>query len=137
MDLYAENILDHYKSPRGKGSLASPSVSHSEKNLSCGDALTLHLKLENGKIVEIGWEGDGCAISQAGMSMLAEELAGKTVEEALSLDARHMTGLLGVPVGPRRLKCALLALHTLKNTLRSAQGQPPQLWRETAGIDEE
>jgi nitrogen fixation NifU-like protein len=137
MDLYAENILDHYRSPRAKQPLADASVTHGEKNLSCGDALTLQLHLENGVIRGLGWDGNGCAISQAGMSLLAEELEGKTAQEAAAISSKHMMDLLGVPIGPRRFKCALLALHTLKNTLRAAQGLPPQLWRETVGAEED
>jgi nitrogen fixation protein NifU and related proteins len=136
MDLYAENILDHYRSPRGKQPLAEASVTHGEKNLSCGDALTLRLRIEDGVIRDLGWEGAGCAISQAGMSMLAEELAGKTVTEAAEISPASMMKLLGVPIGPRRMKCALLSLHTLKNTLLAAKGLPPQLWRETVGEEE-
>lgn len=137
MDIYAENILDHYKSPRAKGTLAAASVTHGEKNLSCGDALTLQMKIENDIIRELAWEGTGCAISQAGMSMLSEELVGKTTTEAMAIDARHMMEMLGVPIGPRRMKCALLSLHTLKNALRAAQGNPSGLWRETVGESEE
>jgi nitrogen fixation protein NifU and related proteins len=133
MDLYAENILDHYRSPRGKTSLAHASVTHGEKNLSCGDSLTLQLHIEDDIIREIGWDGTGCAISQAGMSMLSEELIGKTIGDAASIDAAHVKTLLGVPIGPRRIKCALLSLHTLQNALRSARGQETQPWRETIG----
>jgi nitrogen fixation protein NifU and related proteins len=137
MDLYAEHILDHYKTPRGKGLLADPSVTHTERNVSCGDAVTLNLDLKNGTICRLGWEGTGCAISQAGMSMLAEELEGKTAAEAAAISPKHLLELLGVPIGPRRMKCALLSLHTLKNALRAAEGKEPQLWRETVHVEED
>ena len=135
MDLYADHILDHYRSPRGQEPLESPSVTHTERNLSCGDAVTLSLKIENDVIQGIHWEGAGCAISQAGMSMLSEELAGKTIDEATKIDAQHMMTLLGVPIGPRRMKCALLSLHSLKNALHHVKEEPEQPWRETAGED--
>jgi nitrogen fixation protein NifU and related proteins len=137
MDLYAENILDHSKTPRGKRALANPSVTHGEKNLSCGDGLTLQLLVKDGVIQELGWDGAGCAISQAGMSMLAEELEGKTVAEAAAIGPKHVTDLLGVPIGPRRLKCALLSLHTLQNTLRALNDLPPQTLRETMQTDDD
>ncbi len=136
MDLYADIILDHYKSPRGKVAIANPHVTHHELNVSCGDTLTLSLRIEDGVIREIGWEGDGCAISQAGMSMLAEELVGMSVADAAAFDAAHMLTLLGVPIGPRRMKCALLGLHALKNGLRALEGKEPQPWRETMGGEE-
>jgi nitrogen fixation protein NifU and related proteins len=132
VDLYAEHILDHYRSPRGKNPLDDASVTHTERNLSCGDALTLSLKIEDGVIQGLGWDGTGCAISQAGMSLLSEELAGQAVDQAKHTDAHHMLTLLGVPIGPRRMKCALLGLHTLKNTLHQHAGEPHQPWRDTA-----
>lgn len=137
MDIYAEQILDHYKSPRFKGALDKPTVTHTERNLSCGDAITLTLTIESGKIAQLGWDGTGCAISQAGMSMLAEELEGKNVEEAAAISPKHLLELLGVPIGPRRTKCALLSLHTLKNALLALENKPAQLWRETVGTDED
>ena len=118
MDLYADNILDHYRHPRGKQRIVSPSVTHEEVNVSCGDQLTLDLQITDGNITAVGWEGGGCAISQAAMSMLSEELIGKTVQEAETLRKEDIFEMLGVPVGPRRVKCALLCLDTFKNAVR-------------------
>jgi nitrogen fixation protein NifU and related proteins len=137
MDIYADNILDHYKHPHHHGELADASVEHAEKNLSCGDMVTLQLKIDGNLISDISWTGDGCAISQAGMSILSDELIGKTLDEAQAINPSQVTALLGVPVGTRRLKCALLSLHTLKNTLHAYRGNPPQSWHETVGNDEE
>ncbi len=131
MDLYADNILDHYRSPRAKQALADATAVRHETNASCGDALALSLTLKHGRITALGWDGQGCAISQAGMSILGETLVGKTTTEAAALTSQEMLALLGVPIGPRRLKCGLLALHTLKNTLRAAEGKEPQGWTET------
>lgn len=131
MDIYAEQILDHFRHPRNKTALSSPSISHEEKNTSCGDFLTIELQIADGKITEIGWSGDGCAISQAGMSLLSEELLGMTLEDANALSAKKMNELLGVPVGPRRIKCALLSLHALKNALRISEGKEVQGWEGT------
>jgi nitrogen fixation NifU-like protein len=78
----------------------------------------------------------GCAISQASMSMLGEELEGKTIAELAELGQRTMYELLGVPIGPRRFKCALLSLHTLKNALRKANHEKPQGWIDTVGPSE-
>ncbi len=130
MDLYAENILDHYRHPRGKTSLENPTIEHKEKNPSCGDELTVQLIINNGKVEQIGWSGEGCAISQAGMSMISEELIGKKLEEIDQLEPKFMHDLLGVPVGPRRIKCALLALHTVKNAVRKGGGEKERSWTE-------
>lgn len=131
MDIYAENILDHFRSPRHAGALAHATVEHEEKNLSCGDELRLSLILDDGKIVSVGWEGTGCAISQASMSILSEELVGKKEEDVLALTKEDIYTLLGVPIGPRRFKCALMSLHTVKNAILKARGKSVQSWTET------
>ncbi len=152
MDLYAENILDHYRHPRNKN-LPSPSgrgvgarpapersdwcggeglVVHEEVNLSCGDSLTISLVITDDRITEIGWDGNGCAISQAAMSMLSEELMGKSLKEIELMEKKDIYELLGVPVGPRRFKCALLCLHTLKNAMRKMRGENAQGWSALA-----
>ena len=131
MDLYAENILDHYRYPRGKKTIADPTVTHSEVNLSCGDRVTVSLTLKGDRIQEFGWDGEGCAVSQAAMSILAEELEGKSLDAIASLTPVHVRAKLGVPISTRRLKCAFLALHALKNLLRVREGLPLQSWEET------
>jgi nitrogen fixation NifU-like protein len=133
MDLYAEHILEHSKQPQNKGLLPQASVQHEEINHSCGDAVTLSLFIENDIIQSVGWEGSGCAISQAAMSMLSEMLTNLPVHRAVELRRQDILDMLGVPVGTRRLKCALLSLHVLKNALRKFQSQPPQEWTETVG----
>jgi len=130
MDLYAENILDHYRNPRGKKLLKKPTIEHEEVNASCGDSLTLRLLIKGNVIEDAGWDGTGCAISQAGMSLLAEDLSGKTVEEAAALSPASIRTLLGVPVSERRLKCAMLPLLALKNALRTRKKEPPLAWAE-------
>lgn len=127
MDLYAENILDHYRHPHRRGVPPDATVTHEETNASCGDRVTVGLRLEDGRIAAIGWEGSGCAISQAAMSMLADELAGTSLDEAknaLSEDA--VRTLLGVPVGIRRQKCAFLGLEAVRRALGKSPGRTPE-----------
>ena len=123
MDLYAENILDHYRHPRGKQPLSSPTVMHEEVNVSCGDALKVFLMIKNDRVDAVGWEGTGCAISQAAMSMLSEELAGKLLKEIAAINKETMFAMLGVPIGARRLKCALLGLQAVQNAIEKAATQ--------------
>lgn len=136
MDIYAENVLDHYRHPRHKCALPSPTITHTEENASCGDTLTLSLTVEDGIVTAVGWSGEGCAISQAAMSMLAEKLQGCSLSDVTSIGAKDIHALLKVPVGPRRHKCALLSLHTLKNALNTANGAPLQSWTETVATGE-
>lgn len=131
MDLYADQILDHSKHPRHVGPIADASAVHDESNPSCGDRIRLELRVDDGVVRDIGWTGGGCAISQAGMSLLSERVVGRTAENILALKKADMLELLGVPVSARRMKCALLGLHALQNTLRVHLALPPQSWTET------
>lgn len=132
MDLYADQILDHYKHPRHAGPLAGADSAHEESNISCGDRVRVELSVGKESILQdLAWTGAGCAISQAGMSLLSEHVIGKPVEELLSLKKADVLALLGVPVSERRIKCAVLGLHTLQNALRLQQGLPTQSWAET------
>ena len=121
MDIYAENILDHYRAPRGKLAVGGWQLvqKHTESNPTCGDEITVGLDIQNGYIRNIVWDGTGCAISQAAMSMLSEEFTGKSVEDIENFSTEDMLALLGVKIGPRRLKCALLGLDALKKAIRS------------------
>ena len=136
-DLYTENIMDHFRRPRNKQKIKNPIVEHEETNLSCGDEISVQLEIEDGVIKKIGWGGTGCAISQAGTSILSEEIEGKKTDEVMSLGKEDVYKLLGVPVGPRRIKCALLCLHTIKNALRKSEGHSLQGWLDTVEIDED
>jgi nitrogen fixation NifU-like protein len=114
-DLYRENILDHYQNPRNYGRLENPDITYEDDNPLCGDVLRLDLKLdEDNRIVEVGFSGEGCAISQASASMLTEEILGKTLEEVKHLGKEDVLDLLGIQLGPVRIKCALLSLKVLK-----------------------
>lgn len=137
MDLYAENILDHFRHPRGKVVVAAPTSTHEEVNLSCGDALTIQMTISNDRIIALGWNGSGCAISQAAMSMLWEKLQDKDLAAIDALTAKDIAALLGVPISPRRAKCAYLCLHALKNLLHSIRRLPPQSWSITLGAADE
>jgi len=113
-DLYRENILDHYRYPRNKGHLDNPDIHYHDVNPFCGDEITLELKVEDDRIVDVAFEGKSCAISQASASMLTEELIGMNIDEAKALDKDFIVEMLGIEIGPVRLKCALLSLKVLK-----------------------
>ena len=113
--IYKENILDHYRNPHNTGRLDAPSFSHREMNTSCGDDIDLTVKIgENGTVDDIRFDGRGCAISQAAVSMLTDHVKGMAPDEIMKLGQADIMRLLGVPVGPTRLKCALLGLKTLQ-----------------------
>jgi nitrogen fixation NifU-like protein len=114
-DMYRENILDHAQNPRNHGLLDSPDIDHEEDNPLCGDHLHLTVRLDdNDRIVAVGWDGDGCAISQASASMLGEEILGKTLDEVKALSKDNIFEMLGIELSMNRVKCALLSLKVLK-----------------------
>ena len=115
--MYQENILDHYKNPRNFGKIENASVHHQEKNPLCGDEMELYLIIDkNKKVVDIKFHGRGCAISQASASLLTEHIKGKSLHEIEKLKKDDILEMLGIPISPVRLKCALLSLDTLKNS---------------------
>src|SRR5918999_2723494 len=133
-DLYKEVILDHYKDPRNKRPLSDATVSLQKNNPLCGDEITIHARVEDGKVAEVTFEGQGCSISQASASMLTETVAGKTVEDAAGV-TREFRGMMegsvdpdedafgdlvalkGVVKYPVRIKCAVLAWDVLQDIL--------------------
>jgi nitrogen fixation protein NifU and related proteins len=112
--LYREAILDHYRHPRRKGRLENPDFHYHDTNPFCGDEITIDLKVEDGKVVDAAFDGRGCAISQATASMIMEEIMGLDVEELKSWDREYVLDMLGIEIGPVRLKCAMLPLKVLK-----------------------
>ena len=114
-DFYKENILDHYRNPRNTGTLDHPTHSHEEHNPLCGDIVRIDLHVNEDNIIDkVAFSGRGCAISQASASMLTELLQGKSLEEAKAIDKDDILELLGIEIGPVRIKCALLSLKVLK-----------------------
>lgn len=114
-DLYRENILDHYQNPRHYGTLDDPDISYEDDNPLCGDVIRLDIKLDDqNRISQVAFSGEGCAISQASASMLTEEIVGKTLEEVKRISKEDVLDMLGIQLGPVRIKCALLSLKVLK-----------------------
>ena len=115
-ELYREQILEHYKRPHNFGRLDDFDLEFEDNNPFCGDEQHVFLKLgEDGKIAEISFEGQGCAISTAATSLLTDELEGMSPEEILALPKDYVLELLGIDISATRLKCALLGLKIVKS----------------------
>lgn len=114
-DLYRELIIDRYKNPQFHGELDPADIRFEDENPLCGDHLRIDLRIdESGRVNEAAFSGHGCAISQASADLLLESIIGKTVEDVKELGKQDVLDLLGIELGPVRLKCALLSLKVLK-----------------------
>ncbi len=114
-DLYRDLIIDHYKNPQYRGHLDPNDIHFEDDNPLCGDHIEITLRVDaSGKVADGRFDGKGCAISQASADLLIESILGKPVEEVKNLSKQDVLDLLGIELGPVRLKCALLSLKVLK-----------------------
>ena len=116
-EVYREFILDHYRDPANKGKLEDFDFKQEGLNPHCGDRIEVFLELEQGKVTDISHDGSGCAISQAGASLITEEVKGLNEQEIKNITKEDMVELLQIPVDYTREKCAMLALQTIKKAL--------------------
>lgn len=135
-DLYRRVIMDHYQRPRNRGRFENGAVSVDLNNPTCGDRISLQMKLKNGKIEEARFEGDGCSISMASASMMTEAIKGLGIQQAISLvdlfsemmrgkevdleqfPLEDIEALSGVAKFPARIKCATLAWKAMEKGLK-------------------
>ena len=138
-DLYQEVVMDHNRSPRNFGDLEELTNSSEGYNPFCGDQLTLNLKIESGLIADVSFTGTGCAISKASASMMTESIKGQTIEDAnlifqefrkmltqadkdITLNVELLGDLeilSGISQFPARIKCGILAWHTMQSAIES------------------
>jgi nitrogen fixation protein NifU and related proteins len=116
MNLYKEEILDHYKHPHNFGDMADKTHSVRETNMACGDMVEMYLKVKDGVVEKAGFRGLGCALSTAMASMLTDEVVGKTVKEIGSWDRKKIEEMMG-EVNLGRIKCVELPMKALKKAL--------------------
>ena len=133
--LYRELILDHYKNPRNHGLLEPADARAEGQNPLCGDEISVSVRLgERDVIEEVGFDGRGCAISQAATSMLTGLVKGRTAQEVSAMPKDELLEEIGIPLTPVRLKCALLGLGVLKVALHKSKGTPlPEEWGTSSG----
>jgi nitrogen fixation NifU-like protein len=116
--MYDEVILDHYRHPRNFGHTNEQNTASGVSNPSCGDKISMSAFIKDNVIQDIHFEGEGCAISTASASMLTEHLKGKSEEELRKMKSSDMLEILGIELGPNRLKCALLSLEAAQKLLK-------------------
>jgi nitrogen fixation NifU-like protein len=114
-DLYRELIIEHYKSPHYRGHLDPHDIQFEDDNPLCGDHIEITIRVNgDNKVTEAAFDGKGCAISQAAADLLVESIHGKSLDEVKAMNKDDVLDLLGIELGPVRLKCALLSLKVLK-----------------------
>jgi nitrogen fixation NifU-like protein len=137
-NLYRDFILEHYRAPHNRGVLDPHDLHFADSNPTCGDELSMTIRLDSGKqrVVDVAHDGRGCAISQASASILTDELRGMTVDELRGIDPKDVVEALGVPIGPARLKCALLSYKVLQGAVIGAEARWPDEAEILAGANE-
>ena len=125
-DMYREHILDHYKHPRNFGVLAPAAVDHEANNPLCGDQIRITFNVnEKDEVSDVKFTGRGCAISQASASLLTSRVKGKPLSDIKTITRDDIVQMLGIPVSPVRLKCALLSLAVLREGIEIYEKKLP------------
>lgn len=113
-NLYQEELMYHFKNPCNRKEISNPDFVSGNYNPSCGDKVAMTGKIKSGILNEIGFTGSGCIISQAAASMLTQVCKGKKIVDILAMTSDDIKKMIGLELGPNRLKCALLALQVLQ-----------------------
>jgi nitrogen fixation NifU-like protein len=114
MNFYHDVLLDHFRHSRYRGTLENPDFLTNTANPSCGDTVTFQGRVKEGMLIELAFTGSGCVISQAAASLLVQASKGKSVGMLMAYNAAFMRSLVGIELGPTRLRCALLSLEALQ-----------------------
>lgn len=113
-DMYRERILDHYRSPQNYGDIENPDITYEDVNPSCGDEIQMYAVVDDDEVVDVKFDGQGCAISQASASLLTEKVKGMPVGEVREIETEDIKEMLGIELSPVRVKCAVLGLKVLE-----------------------
>ena len=134
-NLYRDFILEHYREPHNKGVLDPHDLHFADSNPTCGDEMNMTLQLDDTKqrVVDVAFDGRGCAISMASASILTDELRDMTLDELRAIDPRQVIESLGVPIGPARVKCALLSYKVLQGAVSGGEARWPDEAQVLAG----
>lgn len=125
LGMYAEELIYNYEHPRNKGVMDNADTQMHEENISCGDRITVYLKIEGNKISDVAFEGAGCVISMGTASILTDFLKGKTLAEVEGFGKGELLELINIDPGPVRLHCATLSLRAIRKAVFMKEGKTP------------
>ena len=127
-EMYQQNILDRYRNPRNKGTLDNPTIRYRENNPLCGDEIEILIVVDKGVVKDVKFDGKGCAISMSSVDMLVDHVKKKKkLADLLKIDRQEVLEMIGIPITPPRLKCALLGLGVLKVGIAKHEGKETNL----------
>lgn len=118
VNVYQELLMDHYRNPRNRGTLGSPDFSSGQYNPSCGDSVSMQGHVIDSVLTTVAFEGKGCVISQATASLLTQKSLQQSLDVIMNLDKNAVLSMIGIQLGPTRLKCALLPLMALQDGIK-------------------
>jgi nitrogen fixation protein NifU and related proteins len=116
-ELYRDELMDIFKNPAHRGAMDDATHHSHGSNPSCGDEIKLQLKIDQGKIADVKFDGDACAVSVIASELLSEHVVGKTIHEALAITKEDLLEMIGINLTTSRVKCATLALNALHDAL--------------------
>lgn len=124
LDMYAEELIYNYEHQKNKGTIPDATMKRHEENISCGDKITVYMKVENGKVTDVKYDGIGCVISMGTSSILTDFLKGKRIEEIEAFDRKKLLDLISIDPGPVRMHCATLSLRAIKKAVYEYDHKP-------------
>lgn len=116
-NIYQEELMFHYKNPSNRGKLQGQSLETIANNPFCGDEIKMQLKIKNGIVEDVAYDGDACAVAIASSSILTDEIKGKLIEEVKKITKEDLLELIGVKLTTSRVKCAMLPLEAVESLL--------------------
>ena len=124
LDIYAERLIQYYEKPHNKGKISDATIHMHEENVTCGDVITIYLKINQGKVEDVKFEGDGCAISMASASMITDFIKGKSLADVEKMNVGTVMEVIGIDPGPARLHCATLSMRAIKGAVFAHEHKP-------------
>ena len=124
LDIYAEELIHNYEHPSNKRPMDGATVSAGDENTSCGDDITVHLKIAKNRLEDVSFEGSGCVIAMGTASMLTEYLKGKSLREVEKMTREDLLRLIHIEPGPARIRCATLSLRAVKKAVLAHEKKP-------------